>query len=355
MSEILKLKSPADFIGKQGNGVISFGSGQPDLPPPKEAFQGINLTRDLRYGLIQGETKLRETLAHEYPGSTADNFVITNGASEALDLIFRSWKQGEKVLLPRPYYYSYPPIVELAGLVPVYTDLVDGRIDLRDFNRKIKDCRAVLINSPSNPTGRVEAIETLKEIEATTQKLGVYVVSDEVYKDLIYERENYHIQGNHVITVNSFSKTYCMCGIRVGYLWSADKKVVEDVCEIKTHTSMNTNLVGQDMALCAMSAPKEYIRKQQGIWRERRDFITKGLIDLGFDLWKPEGAFYVLPKCKNAREFVTLLYQEYKVITYLGEWFGAPDRIRLSYALDVKQIEEGLGRIRQAMKKVRVI
>ena len=273
MTEILKLKSPADFIGKQGNGVISFGSGQPDLPPPPEAFQGIDLKRDLRYGLIQGEVKLRESLAREYPGSTAENFVITNGASEALDLIFRGWSKGEKVLLPRPYYYSYLPIIELAGMVPVFTDLVDGRIDLDDFKKKIKDCRAVLINSPSNPTGRVEAIETLKEIEKITQKLGIYVVSDEVYKDLIYERENYHLHGDHVITVNSFSKTYCMCGVRVGYLWSSDKKVVENVCEMKTHTSMNTNLVGQDMALSAMRAPKEYIAKQQQIWRQRRDYI----------------------------------------------------------------------------------
>jgi len=355
MSEILKLRSPSEFIGKQGEGVISFGSGQPDLPPPKEAFEGLTIRQDLRYGLIQGEIKLREALAKEYPDSTAENFVITNGASEALDLIFRCWGKGQKVLLPRPYYYSYLPIIEMAGMVPVFTDLVKGRIDLADFNKKIKDCKAVLINSPSNPTGRVEEIETLKEIEKITARLGVYVVSDEVYKDLIYERENYHIKGNHVITVNSFSKTYCMCGVRVGYLWSADKKIVDDVCEMKTHTSMNTNLVGQDMALAAMSVPKDYAKQQLEIWRERRDFIYAGLSRLGFDLWKPEGAFYVLPKCKNPREFVSTLYQEFKVITYLGEWFGAPDRIRLSYALDIKHIEEGLKRMELAMKKVQVL
>lgn len=351
MSAELQLTSPAFFIGKQGNGVISFGSGQPDLPPPKEAIENINIREDLRYGLIQGELKLREALSKEYPGSTPDNFVITNGASEALDLIFRGWGSG-KVLVPRPYYYSYPPIIKYAGMEPVYTDLVDGRIDIDDFSKKVQGCRAVLINSPSNPTGRIEEIETLKKIEEITSKLGVYVVSDEVYKDLIYERENYHIQGNHVITVNSFSKTYAMCGVRVGYLWSADQSIADTAIEIKTHSSMNTNLVGQDMALRAMSAPKEYIQEQQRIWRERRDLIYKGFCDLGFELWKPEGAFYILPKCKNARRFLTTLYQDYKVITYLGEWFGAPDHIRLSYALDSKMIEEGLNRIELAMKKV---
>ena len=351
MSQKLNLSSPSVFIGKQGNGVISFGSGQPDLPPPKEAIESIDIRKDLRYGLIQGEIPLREALSKEYPDSTAENFVITNGASEALDLIFRSWGSG-KVLVPRPYYYSYPPIIKLAGMEPVYTDLIDGRINIDDFKKKIKGCRAVLINSPSNPTGRIELIETLREIEKITAKLGIYVVSDEVYKDLIYERENYHIQGNHVITVNSFSKTYAMCGVRVGYLWSSDQSIADKVIELKTHTSMNTNLVGQDMALCAMSAPREYILNQQKIWRERRDLIYKGITDLGFEVWKPEGAFYILPKCKNAREFVTTLYNDYKVITYLGEWFGAPDHIRLSYALDAKEIEEGLSRIAQAMKKV---
>jgi len=185
----LNLDNPSIFIGKQGGGVISFGSGQPDLPPPKEAIEGINIRKDLRYGLIQGEYELREAISKEYPNSTPDSFVITNGASEALDLIFRSLGEG-KVLLPRPYYYSYPPIIELAGMQPVYTDLVDGRIDIDDFRKKIIDCRAVLINSPSNPTGRVESIETLKEIEKITAELGVYVISDEVYKDLIYEHEN---------------------------------------------------------------------------------------------------------------------------------------------------------------------
>ena len=351
---MLKLKSPADFIGKQSDDVISFGSGQPDLPPPPEAFAGIHRGRDLRYGLIQGELALRQALSHGYPGSTADNFVITNGASEALDLVFRAWGKG-KVLLPRPYYYSYLPLIQMAGMTPVFLDLVDGRIDINQFRKKIKGCKAVLINSPSNPTGRVEKIETLKEIEKITQKQGVYVVSDEVYKDLIYERENYHIDGKYVITINSFSKTYCMCGVRVGYLWTADKSIVEAVCEMKTHTSMNTSLIAQDMALSTLGTSKEYTRHQREIWKARRDYIYKGLQDLGFDLWKPEGAFYVLPKCKNARQFVSHLYEKQKVVTYLGEWFGAPDRVRLSYALDIKHIDEGLGRIGEAMKKVRVL
>lgn len=347
----LNLKSPAVFIGKQGNGIISFGSGQPDLPPPREAVEDIDIRRDLRYGLIQGCLPLRISLAEEYPASSAENFVITNGASEALDLIFRVMDNG-KVLLPRPYYYSYPPILKYAGMEPVYMDLKQGRIDVDDFRKKIKGCKAILINSPSNPTGRVEAIDTLKEIEEVTEKLGIYVVSDEVYKDIIYERENYIIKGDHVITVNSFSKTYAMCGVRVGYLWSPDQEFVNKAIEMKTHTSMNTNLVGQDMALRAMKSPKSYVEQQLEIWKKRRNLIYQGLKDIGLDLWKPEGAFYVLPKVPSPEKFVGKLYTDYNVIVYLGSWFGAPNRVRLSYALDEEEIKEGLNRIKDCLSKI---
>lgn len=347
----LDLSSPSVFIGKQSDRIISFGSGQPDLPPPKEAVDGVNIRQDLRYGVIQGEPALREALAEEYPTSTARNFIITNGASEALDLIFRSLGTG-KVLLPRPYYYSYPHIIRFAGMEPVFTQLVDGKIDLSDFEKKIDGCRVVLINSPSNPTGRIEHIDTLKRIEQLTADRGIHVVSDEVYKDLIYERENYLIAGDQVITVNSFSKTYAMCGVRVGYLWSPDQDLVNRMIEIKTHTSMNTNLVGQDMAIKAMSAPRSYIDEQLAVWRRRRSVMVEGLRDIGFSLWEPEGAFYVFPTCPHAREFVERLYRDYGVIVYLGEWFGAADHIRLSYALDEEHMLCGLDRIDRCKREL---
>jgi len=347
--------SASMFIGVTGKDIISFGSGQPDLPPPKRVFRAMSRYRDFRYGLIQGNLNLRKALAKEYPKSIADNFVITNGASEAIDLTLRAiskMKMGKKnrILLPRPYYYSYPLLVKSAGLEPIYTNLVDGRLNFNDFKKKIKDCKGVIINSPSNPTGRVESMETLKKIEKLTSDLGVYVLSDEVYKDLIYVRENYLIKGPHVITVNSFSKTYNMCGLRVGYLWSLDKELVNRVIEIKTHTSMNTNVVGQEMAYEATKTPKTFIAKQVKIWRKRRDLIYRGLSDMGLDLWKPEGAFYVLPKIKNPRVFVWEMFKKYKVITYLGEWFGVNDRVRFSYALDIDKIKEGLSRVKKYLK-----
>ena len=346
--------SPSDFIGVQGKGIISFGSGQPDLPPPERVYRILPTYRDFRYGTVQGMPKLREALAREYPRSEAGNFVITNGASEALDLALRAIgnKPGKKksLLLPRPYYYSYPPLARYAGMKPVYTQLVNGRIDFDDFEEKAHQCRAMLINSPSNPTGRVEAIPTLRKIEKIASDLGIYVISDEVYKDLIYVRENYLIQGPHVVTINSFSKTYAMCGLRVGYLWSLDRELVNDIIGMKSHTSMNTNILGQEMAYEATKVPKSLVNSQIKIWRERRDIIYDGLSALGLELWKPEGAFYVLPKVRRPRDFVWNMYKKYKVITYLGEWFGAPERVRFSYALDKEKIEEGLKRVKKYLE-----
>lgn len=358
MSEEKKL-SAAMFIGVAGEGIISFGSGQPDLPPPREVYDILPAYVDFKYGLVQGQTNLREALALQYPLSTADSFVITNGASEALDLALRSiallhggkGSAKPKCLLCRPYYYSYLPLVEYAGFEPVFTDLVEGRIVYEDFSEKVRDCKVVIINSPSNPTGRVEAIDTLQKIERITTELGVYILSDEVYKDLIYVRQNYLLKGPHVVTINSFSKTFAMTGFRVGYLWSSDRDLVKQVIEMKSHTSMNTSIISQEMAYAALQVPRNYVEDQLKIWESRRDLIYTGLVGLGLELWKPEGAFYVLPKIDRPREFVWDMYSKHRVITYLGEWFGAPDRVRFSYALDVEKIEEGLKRVGKYLKE----
>ncbi len=344
--------SPASFIGVRGEKIISFGSGEPDLPPPDEVYKILPHYKDFKYGVIQGLDYLRDALTRQYPDSSADSFVITNGASEALDLTLRvisnyKMTQPKKVLMTKPFYYSYPRLVEFAGMEPVFIKTNLGRIDMDDFREKVKDCRAVLINSPSNPTGRVEAISTLKEIETLTSELGVFVLSDEVYKDLIYVRENYLIQGPHVVTINSFSKTYAMCGFRVGYLWSLDNKMVQDVIAMKTHTSMNTNILGQEMAFEATKVPRKFIDDQLKIWQERRDLLYTGLKDAGLELWNPEGAFYMLPKIDNAADFVWDMFTKYNVITYLGDWFGAEGRVRFSYALDTDKIEDGLARINE--------
>lgn len=353
-----KIESSSFFIGRNDPGIISFGSGQPDLPPPPKILAVPSRHALFKYGPIGGQPDLKEALAQKHSGTAPDEFVITNGASEALDLALRAiagtrrGTAGGRVLLFRPYYYSYPFNVKFAGMEAVYSDMRDGRIDLDDFRAKVAGCKAVLVNSPANPTGRVELPETLRAIEKITCESGVKLIFDNVYKDLIYEGEHYLPTGEHVVLIDSFSKSYAMCGLRVGFLHSPDRQFIEDVVEIKVHTSMNTDVMAQDMACAALASTDSYLGEMRDIWRARRDFIYGGLKDLRFDLWKPEGAFYMLPKVpdNDSARAVSELYFKHNVIVYDGAWFGAPGRIRLSYALNKEKIEEGLGRIKQWLK-----
>jgi len=142
-----------------------------------------------------------------------------------------------------------------------------------------------------------------------------------------------------------------MCGARVGYIYSNDKSIVEKAIELKTHTSMNTNILAQKMAFYALKAPKSFVDSQVKVWKKRRDIIYNGMRGLGLDVWKPEGAFYILPKIKNPHDFVWDMFKKHKVITYLGEWFGADNRVRFSYALEVEKIEEGLKRVKKYLDR----
>ncbi|MBU0578308.1 pyridoxal phosphate-dependent aminotransferase [Patescibacteria group bacterium] len=350
-----KINSPAFFIGKgQGDDLISFGSGQPDLPPPKEVFEALNNYQCFKYCLVQGSQKLRDALSTKYEDTTPEQFVITNGASEALDLVLRAlYVKGGKVAIPRPYYYSYPHNVRLAHLEVVYYDLVDGKIDIENFKAQAEGCVAVIINSPSNPTGTVQNKETLKACQKFCEEKGVLVISDNVYKDLFYTDENYCVQGPNVITIDSFSKSYSMCGFRVGYLHSWDGDLVEKIVEMKSHTSMNTSIMSQEAAYAAATkVPQGFLDETLKIWRERRNTFYQGMLDLGLDVWNPEGAFYLFPKIKNPSKACNDLYYDYNIITYDGTWFGDDTRLRFSYALDVEKIEIGLKRLKEYLKTI---
>jgi aspartate/methionine/tyrosine aminotransferase len=235
-------------------------------------------------------------------------------------------------------------------MTPDFYDLdQSGKIVFEVFEQKVNELgdslKAIIINSPSNPTGTVQEIDTLKNIEALCESRGIWILSDEVYKDLIYERENYLIEGERVATVNSFSKTYAMCGLRVGYVYSTNVELIQKLVEMKTHTSMNTSIIGQAMALGAMQMKSLYIDQHLPIWHERRDSMVAGLEKLGLSVMKPEGAFYVLAKLPHATRALHDSFYNYHIITYDGAWFGAPDHLRFSYALDTARIEEGLARL----------
>jgi len=344
----MKIKSPSVFIGNNDPEVISFGAGQPDLPPPEEVVK-IHQSC-FKYGLIQGELSLRQKLEQLHKVS-AENFVITNGASEGVFLALATLiKPGDKVLLTKPYYYSYVELVKIVHGIPIFTDLREGQINLTDFEDKVKDAKLALINSPMNPTGVVLNENTIRKIERLANANKKYLLFDEVYDNLIYEGKHYSPRGDYILNINSFSKTFSMCGFRIGYVYSNNANIIKDIIEHKTHSSMNTNRTAQEMAEKALNVPKRFVEERLNIWKKRRDIIYEGLKKLGLEVWVPNGAYYVFPRFANASQAVEDLYFNYKVITYKGEWFGSPNRIRLSYATDKKNIIEGLRRIEQYLK-----
>ena len=352
----IKITSPSFFLGKTFEGLISFGAGQPDLLPPESVTKIASEREDFYYGPIQGSLDLRGALAKKYNGYNLDHFVITNGGSEALDLIFRSivlkrdQKSGKpKILLPKPYYYSYIHLARMAGLEIDYYTLIDGKVDLNSFRDQIKGCSIVLTNSPSNPLGSVQSDEVLLEIESLIEKEGAFLVADEVYRELLTEKPVAYRYENTVV-IDSFSKTFCMCGARVGYLYSKNKDLIESIVDMKTHTSMNTSNFSQRLALAALNVDQHYVEKQRLVWKERRDFFYKRMLSMGLEPIKPEGAFYLFLPLKQASRAVVDLFEKHRLVVYDGKWFGAPDLLRFSYALDIKVMEQGIARFEKFLK-----
>ena len=211
----------------------------------------------------------------------------------------------------------------------------------------------MIVNSPSNPTGAVEDKKTLNALQEITEDAGTFLLSDEVYNALVYEGKHYSPAGDNVITVNSFSKTFSLCGFRVGYLSCMDDNVVNNVVSQKTHTSMNTSLLSQAVAFETLKLPSRLIEKNRKIFKARRDLIYNRLLGLGLEVQKPEGAFYVMSKIDNPKKACFELYKNQNVIVYLGEWFGAPGTIRLSYPLELDKINEGIDRITSYLNDAR--
>lgn len=340
MKEIL---GPSFFIGNHNDDIISFGPGEPDLisiehPPLSLKRRG--------YGEVQGEEDLRSALSCRYPGSSPDNFIITNGASEALDLSLRAiYTPHAKILIPRPYYSSYLDCVELSHMDNVFLELQDGRMIEDDIEKAIDGCIGMIFNSPGNPTGIVQSSSVMDKIEKLSQERKKYIISDDVYEDFDYSGPHRQLKGEYIISIHSFSKSFDMCGHRVGYIYATNKELIEKIVRIKACTSMNTNLLAQDFACQVLETDKEKMVTQSQEMEKKGLYMYERLKDLGLELWKPEGAFYLFPKMEDSSRVVSELYYDYGVIVYDGKWFGAPNRIRLSFATSRENIDKGLEKL----------
>jgi aspartate aminotransferase len=350
-------------LRQAGRDVINFAVGEPDTATPMEVIEATHqaLSRgETRYGPTAGLPALREAIARRFGTLSAGNILVTNGSKQGLYLIFQAiCDPGDRVILPAPCWVSFPEQIKLAGAVPVFVPCRGHRLDVEAITGAISPrTRAVLINSPNNPTGAVYGREDLGAVVKLCMEKDLYLISDEAYDAFVYDGLA-HVSPlewpearDRVIVTRSFSKPFPMTGFRVGYV-AAPTDTVAMMERLQSHVTGNVCTFAQHGALAALAMEKEYLPGIQKDMARRRD-LAHALATERFDCIRPQGAFYLFPDIsthlkngETAEDFSLRLLEKTGVATVPGEAFGAVGHLRISYAVAEDLIEKGFERIRK--------
>ncbi len=375
-SMTLAIDAKAKKLQAEGVDVLSFGAGEPDFNTPQviceAAKKGIDAGHH-KYTPVPGTVELRKAISHylnqqykiQYePG----DIVVSGGAKHSLYNAFLALvNPGDEVLIPSPYWVSYPEQVKFAGGIPVFVECSEAdefKLTVEALSRKISPkTKALILNSPSNPTGAVVGRKAMEGIAELILKHKIWVISDEIYAKLIYGEEHVCFPSiskevaAQTILINGMSKTYAMTGWRLGYA-AGPSKVMKAIGDFQSHSTSNATAIVQDAGVAALAMPDSEIQKMVEVFRKRRDMIVEGLNDIpGVKCLKPAGAFYVFPNMKglfkagrsNSLELSEYLLDKAKVALTPGIAFGAEGYMRMSYATSEKIILEGLKRIKEAI------
>ena len=370
--------------------VISLAGGLPDPKtfPKKElaeiAYKVITEYGDysLQYSETKGIREVREVLSsflRKVRGIdvSPDDLLITTGSQQALDLVARALLDpGDEIIVPAPYWVSYPPMIQLAGgkavIIPTTEDQ-GFKITPDQLRRQITEkTRAVVINSPSNPTGSAYSLTELEALAEVIIEHDILVISDEIYEHIIYDGFAQHsIAGvnlqmkERTIILNGVSKSYAMTGWRIGFT-AAPAPLVAAMTKIQSQSTSNPTSISQKAAIEAYNGPQDFIAMVLPAFDERRRYIVKALNDIpNISCFTPTGAFYAFPRVKEllSRSFngqpvesslnlCTLLLDEAKIAAVPGEAFGAPGYLRLSYATSLENIKNGMERLADFVKRL---
>jgi len=356
--------------------VISLGIGEPDFVTPwqireagiyslEEGFTSYTSNKGL-YKLRLGISRyLKNRHGLEY--CPEDEMLITVGVSEGTDLALRAIiNPGDKILIPSPSYVSYGPLTELAGGIPIYIDTKEQGFKLtpKVLGKNIdKKTKGIILNYPSNPTGKSYTRKELEEINRILLKHKLICITDEIYGDLTYDFEHTPFatlkgaKGN-TIYLDGFSKSYAMTGWRVGFA-CGPKEIIAAMTKIHQYTIMCVSITSQMAAAEALQTGRKSVEEMKREYRRRREFVVDGLNSLGLSCDKPEGAFYVFPGIKNTglkdMEFAQRLLKEEKVAVVPGSAFGKDfyNYIRISYASSYENLKEALSRMKNFLQKNR--
>ncbi|WP_067836456.1 pyridoxal phosphate-dependent aminotransferase [Amphibacillus sediminis] len=373
-SSTLAITAKAKALKQAGHDVIGLGAGEPDFNTPDfivEAAQTAMNEGLTRYTQAGGILELREAIVNkiyrdQQLSYDPDQVVVTTGAKHALYTLFQVLlNDGDEVIVPSPYWVSYPEQIKLAGGVPVLITCHEQnqfKLTPEQLEASITaKSRAVIINSPSNPTGMMYTEAELAALGEVCLKYNILIISDEIYEKLIYT-EQAHISiaqlseklKKQTIMINGVSKSHAMTGWRIGYALGC-KTIIKAMANLISHSTSNPTTIAQYAALAAYQADETEIEKMKVAFKQRLNQTHKRLNQLpGVTCVKPMGAFYLFPNVKEAvaktgfssvDEWVTAILEEEKVALIPGSGFGAPDYVRLSYAIELEQLTEAIQRI----------
>ncbi|CKG78753.1 aspartate/tyrosine/aromatic aminotransferase [Streptococcus pneumoniae] len=297
--------------------------------------------------------------------------IVCNGAKHALYTLFQVLlDEGDEVIIPTPYWVSYPEQVKLAGGKPVYVEGLEDneyKITAKQLREAITEkTKAVIINSPSNPTGMIYSKEELQQLGEVCLEHDILIVSDEIYEKLIYGGVEYtsiaqlsNALKEQTLIINGVSKSHSMTGWRIGYA-AGNKQLIKAMTNLASHSTSNPTSIAQYGAIAAYAGSQEPVETMRQAFEERLNIIYDKLIQIpGFTCIKPQGAFYLFPNVKEAvalsgyatvDDWAKALLEEEKVALVPGTGFGAPNNVRLSYATSLEQVEKALKRIHTFMK-----
>ncbi len=371
----LAIAATAKAMKAEGVDVCSFSAGEPDFDTPahiKAAAAKALEAGKTKYGPVAGEPQLRAAIAKKLQTDnglnyTADNVLVTNGGKHSLyNLMMVLLNPGDEVIIPAPYWLSYPEMVRLADAVPVILPTTEetGYKITPDQLRSActSKTRLLVLNSPSNPTGMVYSPAEIKAIADVVVEKDILVVSDEIYEKLLYDGAEHVSIGSfgpeifaRTLISNGFAKAYSMTGWRLGYL-AGPLEIIKAANTLQSHSTSNICTFAQYGAIAALESSQDCVEEMRLAFADRRRFILDRLATIpGLTCPKPDGAFYVFPNISKtglkSLEFCKQLLENQQVAAIPGIAFGADDCIRLSYATDMATIEKGMDRLDKFMRQ----
>ncbi|WP_305768384.1 pyridoxal phosphate-dependent aminotransferase [Candidatus Epulonipiscium viviparus] len=384
-SSTLAITAKAKELKESGIDVVGFGAGEPDFDTPLHIAEAAKTAIDngfTRYTPASGIAPLKAAVAKKFAQENGVHYepsqiVVSNGAKHSLMNAFTAIiSYMDEVILPAPYWLSYPEMIKIVGGVPVAVATQaanDFKITPDEFRAAITDktC-AIVLNSPSNPTGVVYTKDELQALADVAVENDLWIISDEIYEYLVYDGiEHVCVAGlsdeiyNHTITINGLSKGFAMTGWRIGFL-AAPQTIASTVANIQSHSTSNPNSIAQMAALAALSEGRQFVDEMQIEFAKRRDFLYGALTEIkGFKVVKPHGAFYCFVdisdlygksyngiKIDSAATFAKLLLDEEAVALVPCADFAAPTCVRFSYAIDLDSIKKGVDRVRDFVHKL---